>query len=560
MREALRQVISRLLDVPAVDPDDARRRKLLNILLLLMVALTVGASIFGFALHVGGWWESLGLIAYLSVPVVLLGAGVIYLINRYLSGLLAASVFLLAVIASVFVNPRLAVSGRMLLVFAIPIVTASFLLRPYASFLVAALISAGISAVDTVLALGGFDVSVIPTFFLLAFTAWLAARSLEEALDRLCVFNVELALRVQEQTRELVASLERERAEASRNRAILEGIADGVVVFDPRGKAIAANSAVLNLLGRPLGEIVGREIGDLMNDEKAADLLGGQVPGSVRFQWGDRVLMATAAPVRAESGEQIGSVVVFHDFTREAEMDRMRSTLISIASHDLRSPLSAIVGYIEMLEEEAYGPLSSAQREVMRRIRSNARYMLSMADNLLGRAQVEAGMLSFLAVPLSPAALVQEVVEALEALAQAKGLELKGEVEESAPPKVLGDPHWLSHILINLVGNAIKFTLVGRVRVRCYAPDEAHWALAVEDTGPGIPAEECSVIFEPFKQASSGKKAHGGMGLGLAIVRQLVDRMGGEITVESQVGGGSTFTVTLPRVLESVGDGASDRA
>ena len=142
-------------------------------------------------------------------------------------------------------------------------------------------------------------------------------------------------------------------------------------------------------------------------------------------------------------------------------------------------------------------------------------------------------------------------------MARGKGLELSAEVDQAVPAHLRGDPHRLNQILVNLTTNAIKFTERGRVAVNIGRPDTDHWQIKVSDTGPGLSAEAQTYIFEPFRQVESlTTREHRGVGLGLSIVKRLVELMGGDITLASQVGRGSTFTVVLPLVPPQEGNGA----
>lgn len=338
--------------------------------------------------------------------------------------------------------------------------------------------------------------------------------------------------------------------------AILESIADGVIVFDADGKADVANHAITYLLGLSEDEILGRDIEGLMGDRIPAEELAVMATAmnsdiiycpNVKFEWDEKTLSTSIAPVRLGSGETLGSVAVFRDFTREAEIDRMRNTFLSIASHDLRTPLNSILGYAEMLEADLYDPLTEQQRGATDRILANVKYMLSLANNLLDRAQMESGSLELARTPFSPAALLKEVIEATEILAHSKSIDLLGDFSPDLPSMIYGDRQRLSQVFINLVSNAIKFTDVGAVEVRAYLPDAEHWAVDVADTGPGIPEEAWSYIFEPFRRAKNeAEENQSGAGLGLYIARQLVELMGGQITLESVVRQGTTFTVLLP--------------
>jgi PAS domain S-box-containing protein len=474
---------------------------------------------------------------------------VVYIINRYWSRRLGRYLFILILAVSIFTNtPDNWMLATLTFALSISVFIASFLLRSYASFIVAGVSGVAVTAVSVITGTGIY-LTPIFTFFALAILSQIIARSLEHTLEELRILNVELDQRVQDRTRELAESL-------GKTEAILESTADGIIVFDDEGQATVANPAVAGLLARPVYEIVGSDIAALMGDdvspddkERIAEFLHGremQEP-SVKFAWGKKTLSASAAPVRLESGEDLGTVAVFRDFTREAEIDRMKSTFVSLASHELRTPLNAILGYSEMLGEGVYGPLSERQRDAAGRILANTRHMLSLANNLLDRAQIEAGTLVLNIVPFSPANVVNEAVSAMDVLARNKGLGLISEVDADVPGTVSGDQHRVSQVVVNLIGNAIKFTEKGTVSVRTYCLDQDRWAVDVSDTGIGIAEEAREYIFEPFRQVDeSPTRRHGGAGLGLSIVKQLVEMMGGEIGLESEVGKGSTFTIILP--------------
>jgi PAS domain S-box-containing protein len=542
--------INQLIDVPSTDPDDARRRKLLNIILIGVALLSivaifviVGADITNLypqeritVLYMG----SFGLLAVVVIT---------YVINRYWLSWVASALFLafFTVVSSLSDEAQEVVQGRTLIMFAIPIMMASVLLRPYASFVAAGLAS-------LLIIVTGFRAGIDPSpfamimFFIIALVSWLAANGLERALRDLRTLNLELDQRVQERTRELAESL-------SKTEAILESTADGIIVFGNDGKATVANPAVTGLLARSLHRITGHNIEQLMegqvgNEDKETivNLLKDQevAHSGIKFQWGKKTLSASMAPVCLDLNEKIGTVAVFRDFTKEAEIDRMKSTFVSLASHELRTPLNAILGYSEMLKEGVYGQLSDRQRDATGRILANTQHMLSLANNLLDRAQIEAGTLKLAIVEFSPAKLIGDAVGAMEVLARNEGLELTGEIED-VPTAVTGDRQRVNQVIVNLIGNALKFTQEGGVHVRAYRHDEGHWAAAVSDTGIGISEEAQEYIFEPFRQADdSVTREHGGAGLGLSIVKQLVEMMGGRIELESEVDKGSTFTTIFP--------------
>lgn len=549
------RMINQLLDVSSADPDDARRRRLLNTLLLGTMALTLLGLVFTVFTIVTGTEEPPEQISRLFwfATALLVISPIIFAINRYWSGQVAALLFLLlvTVVLAISDRPQEVVAGRTLFMFAVPIFIASIVLPPYASFIETGVV--GI-VLNIVAATAGFEpvLFAMLAFFSIALVSWLSAFTLERALRDLRILNLELDQRVQDRTRELAAAF-------SRNQAILEGIADGVIVFDNNGQATVANPAIADLLERPTDKITGNDIETLMSDkmdtadrEVLVTLLRNREVHhpSIKFGWGDKTLSASVAPVHVASGEAIGTVAVFRDFTREARIDRMKSTFVSIASHELRTPLNAILGYADMLQENIYGTLSEKQSNVLKRIVSNAGHLLSLVGNLLDQAQIEAGTLTLNILPLVPSDLVNDVIGVMDVLAQPKGLELTSHVTDDLPATLLGDRQRLRQILINLVSNAVKFTEKGTVHVRAYRSDETHWALEVSDTGRGISPEAQSYIFEPFRQADESLvREYTGAGLGLSIVKQLTEMMEGEVKLESEVGRGSTFTIVLPIAL-----------
>lgn len=550
-----------LVTVRHPDPSQVRRGRLLSILLLGTGVASLAGVIVAVIISLARGWdlEGLNLIAC-GIVLLVLVAG-LYVVNRRVSPRAAAVLFLasLLLLLAFGDEPDQLVGGRSNMLFAVPIIMASVVLFPPASFLVAGLVNLILGAVAAAyLPPAAFSPISVIGFFLIALVGWLAANNLENALDQLRTINQELDQRVEERTREVAEAL-------GRNRAILEGIADGVVVFDNSGRATTANPAMEGLLRQPSWEIVGRGLDDLMagqvteRDRAAvARLLGDRETSypALQFEWGEKTLSASFAPVRDDRGTVSGTVAVFRDFTREAEIDRMKSAFVSMVSHELRTPLSAILGYADMLREGVYGQLSDKQILTVQRIVANTGRLLAIVNDLLDQAQIEAGRLRLNVTSFAPAQLVEGVLSLTAAAAHDKGLELTSSIADEVPATLSGDPQRLHQILLNLVSNAVKFTARGKVEVHIRRPDEDHWAMEVSDTGCGIPEEARAYIFEPFRRADeSTTRKQVGFGLGLSIVRRLTDLMGGEVNLESAVNQGSTFTIVLP--LEPTQEDAS---
>jgi signal transduction histidine kinase len=229
---------------------------------------------------------------------------------------------------------------------------------------------------------------------------------------------------------------------------------------------------------------------------------------------------------------------------------RLKSELVAKVSHELRTPLGSILGHTEMIQMELYGPISEEQKEATSKIIKSTNYLTGLVGQLLDQAQFEAGKLKLNISPFAPADMIEDALSKLSVIAQNKGLALTIDIAADVPPQLSGDKVRLEQILLNLVSNAIKFTEQGTVCVRLYCPDTTHWAIQVSDTGPGIPLEAQTYIFEPFEQVDGSiTREHAGTGLGLSIVKQLTTLMDGQIDLESTVGQGSTFTIILPLQL-----------
>jgi signal transduction histidine kinase len=229
---------------------------------------------------------------------------------------------------------------------------------------------------------------------------------------------------------------------------------------------------------------------------------------------------------------------------------QLKTELLARVSHELRTPLGIILGYAEMLREKFYGALADEQYPPLESIIENSHALTRQLRELLDQARLGADKLQLQLSAFSLDELINGLEIQTQALAQAKGLSLTIEIADEMPPTLWGDPLRLQQILTNLIGNAIKFTQAGSVWVYIYRPQDNQWVIQVSDTGPGILVEAWSLIFEPFQQVDgSMTRRHGGVGLGLSIVKQLVKLMGGEVSLESEIGRGSTFTVTLPLVL-----------
>ncbi|HUS04676.1 MAG TPA: response regulator [Bryobacteraceae bacterium] len=277
-----------------------------------------------------------------------------------------------------------------------------------------------------------------------------------------------------------------------------------------------------------------------------------------------RWVLARTFPVGDKNGEIVRITGVAQDITerkRAQEMlshaklgaeaaNRAKTHFLASMSHEIRTPMNAILGITELLAETE---LTALQREYVGLFQRAGATLLKLINDILDLSKVEAGRLELESCPFDLAALVRDAMEISASGARQKGLRLVDRIQPEVPATLVGDSGRLKQILVNLIGNAIKFTQAGQITIDVRAAagfsEPGHWQFSVSDTGVGIPPDKQAMIFENFSQAdSSTTRQFGGTGLGLAICRRLVTLMGGEIRVESQVGEGSTFifTVHLP--------------
>jgi signal transduction histidine kinase len=229
------------------------------------------------------------------------------------------------------------------------------------------------------------------------------------------------------------------------------------------------------------------------------------------------------------------------------EASRVKSEFLTTMSHELRTPLHAINGYVVLALSGTSGDLSDTLRQNLERTLVNGQHLLGLIDGILDLSKIEAGTMEFLKRPFAVREWLDETVAPFREQAAEKGLAFEVVLDETLPPTLMSDANRLRQIASNLLANAIKFTDEGRVAIEVAAAEGEHWTLTVTDTGVGIPPQAQVYIFDEFRQVDgSFEREHGGTGLGLAIVRRLALLMGGDVTVGSEVGTGSTFTVRLP--------------
>jgi PAS domain S-box-containing protein len=363
---------------------------------------------------------------------------------------------------------------------------------------------------------------------------------------------------------------------AQRSKAILASIGDGVFAVDMNRRLTLLNPAASEIsgvseedaLGKPYDEVLRFELekDGSVNDSFIRQAFEGHLATMknhtilVRAD-GRRVAVAdSAAPIRGAHDKIIGVIVVFRDVSKEYQLDKAKTEFVSLASHQLRTPLSAINWYGEMLLNGDAGKLNKIQHEYVNEIFEGSQRMVELVNGLLDVSRLEVGKLANLPSPTNIAVLIDSLEKELEITVQSKKLHFIKEV--SAIPDVIADPKQLRMILQNLMSNAVKYTpdegsvtiTLGPSNTKIARagglPDRfahGHWFLSVSDTGYGIPKDQQAKIFTKMFRADNVRKLDvEGTGLGLYIVREVAEGMGGRVWFESTESIGTTFTVVLP--------------
>jgi PAS domain S-box-containing protein len=392
------------------------------------------------------------------------------------------------------------------------------------------------------------------------------------------------------------------RGERDRLNLILENVADPILVTDEKSNIILMNEQAERLF--QVAEAAGlpnpRQLHAVRgNDTKFTSFIS---EFALMNQSSRRERMVLTQPLTGlglpvevvsgkitnEQGEPIAIVSVLHDLTREAENERLyealkrlnseleqriraatadlaeqnarlqwqsqelekanrlKSEFLASMSHELRTPINALIGYAALLLDGVLGEITPTQRDALTRARAAAEHLLALINDILDLAKIEAGKMPLHVQEVSLAAVTREVAQQMEPLVHKKGLRFNTVVSADCPA-ILSDRTKVKQILLNLVSNAVKFTNDGSVTVAVECAPEGGVRIKVADTGIGIRPEDLDGIWEDFRQVDQSRtREHGGTGLGLSITRKLLDRLGGRVTVESEYGKGTTFTVWLP--------------
>ena len=364
--------------------------------------------------------------------------------------------------------------------------------------------------------------------------------------------------RIIEDQRRATATLQRKYQDTLKDKqqtsAVLESIAEGLVVVNDKGEVVMMNPAAEKLLAIEQREGIGKPLLDQMGDEQLVSLVNETKPGdreiilTAKQDSTKKVLRASNAMITDENGKTVGMVAVLSDVTKQRELDQLKSEFVSKVSHELRTPLVAMQHSLSLIQDEVAGPLSEEQKKFLGISRRNLDRLNNLINDLLDLSKLEAKKMEMHAQPGPIEPVIRHVCESLEAWAGSKQVSITRRVPDDLP-EGLFDQARVTQVLTNLVGNSLKFTpKQGRITLEAKrSEDGSSLEVSVQDTGPGIAKEDLGKLFNKFQQVGERSASDiSGTGLGLAISKEIVELHKGRIWVESEINQGARFVFTLP--------------
>src|SRR6185437_477473 len=343
----------------------------------------------------------------------------------------------------------------------------------------------------------------------------------------------------------------------------IDSLPDAVVVLNPAGRIELANETAKRLFGLAPGADVKSLVkpwleelySRILRTEHAASLSGYESTIEVTDDDSVRAFLPRTVPILDQHHQTIGAAVVLADVTGLRRLDEMKNGLLSMVSHELKTPLTSMRLVLHLVTEQRIGPLSPRQKELLTAARDDSERLHQIVENLLDMARIESGKALMELQPYSPAELANRAADLLRPVFESQEISLEVAVPRDLP-KVFADPMRIGHVLSNLLHNALRHTPAGgHVRIHGQRVDE--WIeLSVSDDGAGIPRQYVHRVFEKFFRAP-GQQGSSGSGLGLAIAKDIVEAHGGKIRVDSAVGRGTIFAFTL-RTADASGLGHQD--
>ena len=358
--------------------------------------------------------------------------------------------------------------------------------------------------------------------------------------------------------RERERSLRDIATEKSKIKTIINCMGDGVLVCDRDSCIVLSNPAASRMLKVPETSLLGNflpqcnlhpELAKIIEESlNTKDMGYTSVSQELSIgESGEIYLRAHTAPVRNDIGETMGSVTVLQDISHLKELDKMKSEFITMVTHELRAPIAAVEQQLTVILNRMAGDLTAKQDQLLSRAKERTKGLLTLIKDLLDLSKIEAGKMVQYKEPLSLQEVIQRVVDLMRVEAEAKKIDLQFSASPGAP-LISADRNSMEGIFTNLISNAIKYTPEGGKVWVTLSEESGFLKAGVSDTGIGIKKEDLSRIFDKFYRVKTTETRQVvGTGLGLSIVKSIVDAHLGSISVESEEGGGTTFTVLLPK-------------
>lgn len=416
----------------------------------------------------------------------------------------------------------------------------------------------------TSILIGALEVRVILAFITSIFiTLYLSAEGYKETgrdkpknFWEILNFHSDLELKVA--TLSQVAQREKEiNLQLSKFQQSLDAVSDQIVIANPKGTVIYANPAMETMTGYTRKEALGSKAGTLWGKQMPPEFykkLWNTINNKKNFEGelinkrktgGVYEALIKISPVLDDDGNIEYFVGIERDISRERQLERAKDEFLSMASHELRTPLTAIDGIVSMIRDGDYGEVNKNLVQPLDDINAASARLIALVNDLLNVSRIEAGRLKYDLAECDPNDDVQEVAGLLKGMLQSKKIDFS--IQHCPPTMVVADKNKVKQVMSNLVGNAIKFTEKGLITVRLVQEPE-QVVIYIQDTGVGIKTEDKNKLFQKFEQLGSDKSRQAGTGLGLYISKQICQKMGGDLWLDtSDYGKGSTFAFSLPR-------------
>ena len=389
------------------------------------------------------------------------------------------------------------------------------------------------------------------------------SNSKREELQKINVSHDEVKraiLNVMEDLEEAKKTIEEEKA---KDEAMLDSLGEGLIALDIKGKVIVINKMTTTLLGIKSKDIIGKKITEIFLEDEAGNqvleqkqpsytsLSSGEITkGNYFFIRKDKTkfpVAITATPIKL-NGKTLGLIQIIRDITQEKEIDRAKSEFVSLASHQLRTPLGIIKWYLEALENETYFTKAPPTiKEYFNVIYKNNERVLSLVRDLLSVSRIDQGQTKSTLKPIDLIKTVEEIVERMQVVARKKKITLRIDLPKKKIPTIDADALQLEEVIDNLIGNAIKYTNSNGLVDFSISTNEKKVLISVKDNGIGISKSDQRKLFTKFFRTEVAIEHNPeGSGLGLYVVKSYVESWGGEVSVQSSEGKGSTFTISFP--------------